>query len=109
MTANLRLPGVLALCCTAASHDQGSNVGFSLKPTRFDIRIYPAEQRHAQAAANLHQGVIMFQRMDHVGLSVRDMEKAIAFYRDVIGMEKEISQVEGRLNIEPDRPVKYTI
>jgi catechol 2,3-dioxygenase-like lactoylglutathione lyase family enzyme len=26
--------------------------------------------------------------MDHVALSVRDMERAIAFYRDVIGMEK---------------------
>ena len=30
----------------------------------------------------------MFLRMDHVGLSVRDMEKAISFYRDMIGMEK---------------------
>jgi glyoxylase I family protein len=29
----------------------------------------------------------MFLRMDHVALSVRDMERAIAFYRDVIGME----------------------
>lgn len=30
----------------------------------------------------------MFQRMDHVAMSVQDMEKVIAFYRDVIGMEK---------------------
>jgi len=30
----------------------------------------------------------MFKRMDHVAMSVRDIEGAIAFYRDVIGMEK---------------------
>lgn len=30
----------------------------------------------------------MFKRADHVAMSVRDMEKAITFYRDVIGMEK---------------------
>ena len=30
----------------------------------------------------------MFKRMDHTAISVKDMEKAIAFYRDVIGMEK---------------------
>lgn len=30
----------------------------------------------------------MFVRMDHAALSVRDMEKAIAFYQDLIGMEK---------------------
>ena len=30
----------------------------------------------------------MFTRADHVALSVRDMENAIAFYRDVVGMEK---------------------
>jgi len=30
----------------------------------------------------------MFTRMDHVAVSVKDMEKAIAFYRDVIGLEK---------------------
>lgn len=30
----------------------------------------------------------MFTRADHVAISVRDMERAIAFYRDVIGMEK---------------------
>jgi catechol 2,3-dioxygenase-like lactoylglutathione lyase family enzyme len=29
----------------------------------------------------------MFTQMNHVGLSVKDMEKAIAFYRDIIGME----------------------
>ena len=30
----------------------------------------------------------MFQRMDHVAMSVEDMDKTIAFYRDTIGMEK---------------------
>jgi len=30
----------------------------------------------------------MFTKADHVGMSVKDMEKAIAFYRDVVGMEK---------------------
>jgi catechol 2,3-dioxygenase-like lactoylglutathione lyase family enzyme len=30
----------------------------------------------------------MFTRMDHVAMSVQDMEKCIAFYRDVIGFEK---------------------
>ncbi len=30
----------------------------------------------------------MFTRADHVALSVKDMEKVIAFYHDVIGMEK---------------------
>ena len=30
----------------------------------------------------------MFKRMDHVGVSIKNMEKAIEFYRDVIGMEK---------------------
>ena len=34
----------------------------------------------------------MFTRMDHVGISVRDMEKAIAFYRDVLGMEKSLDR-----------------
>jgi methylmalonyl-CoA/ethylmalonyl-CoA epimerase len=34
----------------------------------------------------------MFKRMDHVGISVKDMEKAIAFYRDVIGMEKVLDR-----------------
>ena len=30
----------------------------------------------------------MFTKADHVGLSIKDMEKAIAFYRDIIGMDK---------------------
>ncbi|UCF92430.1 MAG: VOC family protein [Desulfobacterales bacterium] len=30
----------------------------------------------------------MFTRLDHVAMSVKDMDKAIAFYRDVIGLEK---------------------
>jgi catechol 2,3-dioxygenase-like lactoylglutathione lyase family enzyme len=30
----------------------------------------------------------MFTRADHVAISVKDMDKVIAFYRDVIGMEK---------------------
>jgi catechol 2,3-dioxygenase-like lactoylglutathione lyase family enzyme len=43
----------------------------------------------------------MFVRMDHAAISVKDMEKAIAFYRDVIGMEKafdrEFDVAMGRL------------
>lgn len=34
----------------------------------------------------------MFKRMDHIGLSVKNMEKAISFYRDVIGMEKVLDR-----------------
>lgn len=34
----------------------------------------------------------MFKRMDHVGLSVRDMERAISFYQDTIGMEKVLDR-----------------
>lgn len=30
----------------------------------------------------------MFERLDHAALSVQDMDKAIAFYHDIIGMEK---------------------
>lgn len=30
----------------------------------------------------------MFTKADHIAMSVQDMEKAIAFYRDVVGMEK---------------------
>lgn len=30
----------------------------------------------------------MFQRQDHVGISVRDIDNAIRFYEDVIGMTK---------------------
>ena len=30
----------------------------------------------------------MFTRADHAAVSVKDMDKAIAFYRDVIGMEQ---------------------
>lgn len=30
----------------------------------------------------------MFVRADHTAVSVKDMEKAIAFYRDIVGMEK---------------------
>ena len=30
----------------------------------------------------------MFTRLDHVAISVKDMSKCVAFYRDVIGMEK---------------------
>ena len=43
----------------------------------------------------------MFVRMDHAAISVKAMEKAIAFYRDVIGMEKtfdrEFDVAMGRL------------
>jgi catechol 2,3-dioxygenase-like lactoylglutathione lyase family enzyme len=34
----------------------------------------------------------MFKRMDHVGLSVANIEKAIEFYRDVVGMEKTMDR-----------------
>jgi len=37
----------------------------------------------------------MFKRADHVAMSVKDMEKAIAFYRDVIGMEKVFDRTFG--------------
>ena len=45
----------------------------------------------------------MFQRLDHVGISVRNMEKAIKFYEEVIGMtkisdrvyDKEIAEILG--------------
>jgi catechol 2,3-dioxygenase-like lactoylglutathione lyase family enzyme len=30
----------------------------------------------------------MFDKADHIAMSVLDMEKVIAFYRDVVGMEK---------------------
>jgi len=30
----------------------------------------------------------MFTRMDHVAVSVKDMEKVVAFYQDMVGMEK---------------------
>jgi catechol 2,3-dioxygenase-like lactoylglutathione lyase family enzyme len=30
----------------------------------------------------------MFLRMDHAGMSVKNMEKVISFYQDIIGMEK---------------------
>lgn len=34
----------------------------------------------------------MFKKLDHVAMSVKDMEKAIAFYRDVVGMEKVLDR-----------------
>ena len=37
----------------------------------------------------------MFARADHVALSVKDMEKAITFYHDVIGMTKVFDRVFG--------------
>ena len=47
----------------------------------------------------------MFVRADHVAISVQDMDKAIAFYRDVIGMEKvfdrEFGEPMARLIGEP--------
>ncbi len=43
----------------------------------------------------------MFTRMDHAAISVRDMDKAIAFYHDVVGMDKtfdrEFDVAMGRL------------
>ena len=47
----------------------------------------------------------MFAKLDHVAISVRDMEGAIAFYRDIIGMEKvfdyEFGDKLGRVINEP--------
>ncbi len=37
----------------------------------------------------------MFTRVDHVGLTVRDMDAAIAFYRDVVGMEVALDREFG--------------
>jgi catechol 2,3-dioxygenase-like lactoylglutathione lyase family enzyme len=43
----------------------------------------------------------MFLRADHTGVSVRDIEAAIAFYRDVVGMQQgmdrelELGQITG--------------
>ena len=35
----------------------------------------------------------MFKKAEHTAMSVKDIEKAIAFYRDVIGMEKVFDRV----------------
>ena len=52
----------------------------------------------------------MFTRADHVALSVRNMDKVIAFYRDVIGMEKvfdrEFGEGMGRLIGVPGTQVR---
>ncbi len=52
----------------------------------------------------------MFARADHVAMSVKDMEKAIAFYRDVIGMEKvfdrEFGEEMGKLIGVPGTKVR---
>ncbi|MBN1640154.1 MAG: VOC family protein [Anaerolineae bacterium] len=52
----------------------------------------------------------MFLRADHVALSVRDMAHAIAFYRDVIGMEvvfdREFDAPMARLIGEPGTRVR---
>lgn len=52
----------------------------------------------------------MFKRADHAAVSVKDMEKAIAFYRDVIGMEKvfdrEFDEAMGRLIGVPGTQVR---
>lgn len=37
----------------------------------------------------------MFTRVEHVGMSVRDIDAAIAFYRDVIGAEVVLDRVFG--------------
>jgi catechol 2,3-dioxygenase-like lactoylglutathione lyase family enzyme len=52
----------------------------------------------------------MFVRADHVAISVQDMDKVIAFYRDVIGMEKvfdrEFGEPMARLIGEPGARVR---
>ena len=34
----------------------------------------------------------MFKRLDHVGVSVKNIEKAISFYSDVVGMKKVLDR-----------------
>jgi catechol 2,3-dioxygenase-like lactoylglutathione lyase family enzyme len=34
----------------------------------------------------------MFKRIDHVGVSVKNIEKAILFYSDIVGMEKVLDR-----------------
>jgi catechol 2,3-dioxygenase-like lactoylglutathione lyase family enzyme len=52
----------------------------------------------------------MFTKADHVGMSVQDMGKAIAFYEDIIGMEKvfdrEFGEEMGRLIGVPGTKVR---
>ncbi len=37
----------------------------------------------------------MFEKIDHIGIAVKDLEKAISFYRDQIGLEfKGIEEVD---------------
>ena len=35
----------------------------------------------------------MFTRLDHAAMSVKDMEKVIAFYTEIVGMEKTFDRV----------------
>lgn len=52
----------------------------------------------------------MFKRIEHTAMSVKDMEKVIAFYRDVIGMEvvfdREFDVQMGRLINVPGTKVR---
>ena len=52
----------------------------------------------------------MFERMDHVALSVSDMERAIAFYRDTMGFEvvfdREFGAPMARLIAVPEADVR---
>ena len=34
--------------------------------------------------------------LDHVGIAVQDIDQALAFYRDALGLERSIREAQGR-------------
>uniref|UniRef100_A0A7S1M9T4 VOC domain-containing protein n=1 Tax=Neobodo designis TaxID=312471 RepID=A0A7S1M9T4_NEODS len=47
-----------------------------------------ANDNQCDATRGLLRGLIRPRRFDHVGIEVRDAEKSLAFYRDVLGFEQ---------------------